>query len=87
MWELKRIPSTQKATLTVELQGLDKDAYDENDLYCSGIDQERVVGAEPLPGDWGIRAPVIETVEEKAEPEEDEGPDYDAVKEDVSNDE
>jgi DNA topoisomerase-6 subunit B len=85
-WELKRIPSTQKATLTVELQGLDRDAYDENELFCSGIDPERVVGAGPLPGDWGIAAAVIEGAEE-APAEEENGVDYDSVKEDVSNDE
>jgi DNA topoisomerase-6 subunit B len=85
-WELKRIPSTEKATLKIELQGLDKDAYDENELYASGIDSERIVGAEPLPGDWGIKAAEIEKEERPAEDEEN-GVDYDDAKEDVSNDE
>ncbi|MFH0815765.1 MAG: DNA topoisomerase VI subunit B [Methanobacteriota archaeon] len=87
-WDLKRIPSTEKATLKIEMQGLDKDAYDENELYASGIDSERIVGAEPLPGDWGIAAAVVESDEEKAPAEEEEnGVDYDEAKEDVSNDE
>jgi DNA topoisomerase-6 subunit B len=86
-WELKRIPSTEKATLKIELQGLDKDAYDENELYASGIDTERIVGAEPLPGDWGIKAAEIEKEEEKPAEDEENGVDYDEAKEDVSNDE
>ena len=43
-------------------------------------------GAEPLPGDWGIKAAEIEKEERPAE-EEENGVDYDDAKEDVSNDE
>src|SRR2546425_1533364 len=45
-WELKRINSVEKATVTFELLGLDKEEYDESELYVSGINPELVIGAE-----------------------------------------
>jgi len=46
-WDLKRIPTGEARMLSFEFVGLDKDAYDETDLYVSGIDAELVIGAEP----------------------------------------
>jgi DNA topoisomerase-6 subunit B len=45
-WGMERIPSTEKRTLEFEIIGLDKDDYDENELYVDGIDPEIVSGAE-----------------------------------------
>ena len=70
-WEIKRVPSTEVFELRFDLKGLDRDAYDENEVYVSGIDAVSVVGVEVLPGDWDLEH--IRIVEEKdEEPDEDE---------------
>ena len=47
IWDLKAIPSSEKLEINLELVGLDKDDYDENELYFEGIDPIHIVGAEP----------------------------------------
>lgn len=84
-WELRSIPSTHKMDICFELKGLDQEAYDENEIYASGIDPTMVIGADPLPGDWDVkRLEIVETVT-KVE-EEDEEIDYDEQKEALSDD-
>ena len=87
-WELKRIGSVEKATVTFELLGLDKDEYDESELYVSGISPELVIGAEPLPGDWELNYAEFGAEEEAPPPaEEDEGEiDYDETEEVLEDD-
>jgi DNA topoisomerase-6 subunit B len=53
-WELKSIPSTKKLDITFKLKGLDKDDFDETEIYVSGINPVQGIGAEPLPGDWDL---------------------------------
>lgn len=53
-WELKSIPSTEKLDITFSLGGLDKEDFDEAEIYVSGINPAQVIGAEPLPGDWDL---------------------------------
>jgi len=86
-WELKRIASVEKATVTFELTGLDKDEYDEAELYVSGISPELVIGAEPLPGDWELNYAEFEAEEAPPPAEEDEGEiDYDETGEVLEDD-
>src|SRR3989454_8117872 len=71
-WELKRIDSVAKASISFVLEGLDEAEYDESDLYVSGINPGLVIGAEPLPGDWELNyaefeeeeTPTVEATEE-----------------------
>ena len=85
-WDLKRIGSMDKATLTFELEGLEKEMYDENELYAAGIDPSRIIGAEPLPGDWGIKVAAPEKDEKEPTPDDEEnGVDYDSAKEVVAD--
>lgn len=69
-WDMKRIPSTEKRTLGFEILGLDKDDYDENELYVDGIDSELVSGAEA----WNQEAfeEKRKMMEESEQPEGDE---------------
>src|SRR5207245_3332314 len=53
-WELKRIDSVAKSSISFVLEGLDEAEYDESDLYVSGINPGLVIGAEPLPVDWEL---------------------------------
>src|SRR3989442_13894303 len=82
-WELKRIDSVTKASISFVLDGLDEAEYDESDVYVSGINPGLVIGAEPLPGDWELDYAEFEG-EEGAVPEaaEEEGEiDYDETEE------
>ena len=53
-WELPRITSTEIYKLSYELSGLDAEAYQDVDLYVSGINPVYVMGADPCreTGTW-----------------------------------
>src|SRR2546421_119474 len=86
-WELKRIDSVTKASISFVLDGLDEAEYDESDVYVSGINPGLVIGAEPLPGDWELNYAEFEG-EEGAVPEaaDEEGEiDYDETEESLED--
>ena len=82
-WDLRRIDSVAKGTVTFLLEGLDEAEYDESDIYVSGINPTLVVGAEPLPGDWDLNYAEFESEAPPppAEPEEESEIDYDETEE------
>ena len=81
-WELKRIDSVAKASISFVLEGLDEAEYDESDIYVSGINPGLVIGAEPLPGDWELNYAEFEGEEAPAPEAEEEGEiDYDETEE------
>lgn len=49
-WELGRVPSLEKLDLTLELSGLEDGDIEEAELFVEGIEEERLVGAEPWTG-------------------------------------
>ncbi len=56
-WELRSIPIHRRRwRYQFDLKGLDQEAYEENEIYVSGIDPALVIGADPLPGDWDVKA-------------------------------
>ena len=52
-WKVS-IPMAETFEINFDLMGVDKDDYDENDIYIEGIDQTHMIGADPLPGDWNL---------------------------------
>ncbi len=81
-WELKRIDSVQRATVSFALEGLDEAEYDESEIFVSGINPGLVIGAEPPPGDWELNYADFEGEEGPAPGAEDEGEiDYDETEE------
>ena len=81
-WELKRIDSVAKSSISFVLEGLDEAEYDESDIYVSGINPGFVIGAEPLPGDWELNYAEFESEEGAApEAEEEVEIDYDETEE------
>jgi len=81
-WELKRIDSVAKSSISFVLEGLDEAEYDESDIYVSGINPGFVIGAEPLPGDWELNYAEFEGEEGAAPEAEEEGEiDYDESEE------
>jgi DNA topoisomerase-6 subunit B len=93
-WELKSIPSTDKLEISFNLEGLDKEDFDEAEIYVSGINPVQVIGAEPLPGDWDLDEEIEEPTtlddfiqeggeeDEKDEKSEEELVEEDGVEED-----
>lgn len=85
-WELPKIVSTGILDLTFDLNGLDQEAFEETEMYISGINPVDVMGADPLPGDWdlqGVNFTETEAVPEAKEEEEEE-PDYDEEGEELN---
>ncbi len=74
-WDILKIQPLEIMELHFELKGLEKDDYTENEIYISDINPATVIGAEQLPGDWGIKTFEFET--EEPEPEAAESADYD----------
>jgi len=86
-WELPKITSTERLDINFSLNGLNKDDYDENEIYASGINPVFIIGAEPLPGDWDLKGlQITESEEAPVVEEEDEEVDYDESKEALNDD-
>jgi DNA topoisomerase-6 subunit B len=50
VWNINKLAPLETNVLSFELAGLDKDAYDENDIYVDGLNPIYIVGAEPWHG-------------------------------------
>ncbi|MCG7844659.1 MAG: DNA topoisomerase VI subunit B [Methanomassiliicoccales archaeon] len=86
-WDLPKIASTERLDLSFALAGLNKDDYDENEIYSSGINPVFIIGAEPLPGDWDVKGlQVTEGGEAPVPEEEDDEVDYDESTEALNDD-
>ena len=73
MWEIKGIQPITSVTISFELTGEMADTFDAEDIYVSGINPIVVMGAEALPGDWGIKGlEIVETDENIPVDEEEE---------------
>jgi len=70
-WDLKGLQTAERLQLGFDLMGLDKDGFDECELYVKDIDPELVNGAEP----WDAEAYEKRLNEKDEEEEEEELPD------------
>ncbi len=86
-WTLERLEPNGRTKLTITFpKGTDVEPND-LDWYIAGIDEGRLLGADPLPGDWDVRLPrtVVEAAEAAASeagggpPGEETEVDYDAA--------
>lgn len=50
VWNIKKLEPLERNTLGFELNGLDKDDYDDTDVYVDGLNPIYLVGAEPWHG-------------------------------------
>ncbi len=86
-WTLPRLAPNARTRLTVTFPKRTEVEANDFDWYIAGVDEGRLLGADPLPGDWDVRLPraVVEAAEAAAEegavPVADEGTevDYDAA--------
>jgi DNA topoisomerase VI subunit B len=86
-WTLPKLGPNDRTRLAVRLpKGTEADTND-FDWYVAGIDEGRLLGADPLPGDWDVRLPrtVVEAAEAaeveagRAAPSDETEVDYDAA--------
>ena len=79
-WEIRDIQPSAHVEVSFDLVGDMADTFDPDDIYFSGLNPVMVMGAEMLPGDWGIKGMeiiesaddyVVDDEEEKEEEEED----------------
>ncbi len=72
-WEVKDLEPSTSTKVTFELAGEMADTFDMDDIYFSGLNPVIVMGAEPLPGDWGIKGlDIVQTTEDDLVSEEEE---------------
>ncbi len=71
-WVVEDIQPSQHVSITFELTGQLADTFDADDVFFSGLNPAMVMGAELLPGDWGIKGMEIVTTDDYVPDEEDE---------------
>ena len=54
-WTINDIPAAKHVDVSFELTGEMADVFSPDDVYISGINPVIVMGADQLPGDWGIK--------------------------------
>jgi hypothetical protein len=54
-WIVNDLQPSKSVQITFDLVGDMADTFDPDDVYVSGINPVIVMGAEALPGDWGIK--------------------------------
>lgn len=62
-WTIGNIPPAKNVSVTFELDGDMSDVFSADDVYVSGINPVIVMGADQLPGDWGIKGMDITEME------------------------
>ncbi len=64
-WEIKDLAPSTFTKVTFELTGEMADTFDADDIYFTGLNPTIVMGAELLPGDWGIKGlDIVQTSED-----------------------
>ena len=72
-WEIRDIPPSKNVPVTFELTGAIADTFSVEDVYVSGINPVIVMGADALPGDWGIKGmDIVEYESDKLVDEEED---------------
>lgn len=72
-WKVEDLQPSQHVTIEFELVGDMADTFDADDIYFSGLNPAMVMGAEMLPGDWGIKGmEIVQSTDEDYVPDDDE---------------
>ncbi len=72
-WEIKDLAPSTSTKVSFELTGEMADTFDADDIYFSGLNPVIVMGAEMLPGDWGIKGlEIVQSSEDDLVSEDDE---------------
>ena len=72
-WEVDDLAPSTKTEISFDLNGDMAETFNEDDIYFSGLNPAMVMGAEALPGDWGIKGmEIIQSDEDYVTEEEEE---------------
>ena len=71
-WEIVSIRPSTQLVISFELKGELADTFDIDDVYISGINPVFVMGADALPGDWGIKGLEVTEANDSIPTEEEE---------------
>ncbi len=72
-WEIKDLAPSTSTKVSFELTGEMADTFDADDIYFSGLNPVIVMGAESLPGDWGIKGlEIVQSTEDDLVQEDEE---------------
>ena len=71
-WDIKDLQPSSSLKITFELKGDMADTFDADDVYVSGVNPSIVMGAETLPGDWGVKGMAITESDEGVPADEEE---------------
>lgn len=63
-WIIRDLEPSKSVQVSFVLEGEMADTFDPDDVYTSGINPVIVMGAEALPGDWGIKGMEITETED-----------------------
>ncbi|MDI3483243.1 MAG: topoisomerase subunit [Candidatus Methanomethylophilaceae archaeon] len=93
-WQFLNLAPSESVELYFQLDGEMADVFDETAIFMSGLDPAMIIGADPLPGDWGIKgmeineieATVKEEVEEEVEEEIEEEAEEEIEEEELDDD-
>ncbi|MCQ2070761.1 MAG: DNA topoisomerase VI subunit B [archaeon] len=91
-WIIRDIPPSCSIQLEFTLTGELADTFDPDDVYVSGINSTYVMGAEALPGDWGIKGMKItesddDFIQDDVSEEEEEELEEEEFEKELSDDE
>jgi DNA topoisomerase-6 subunit B len=75
-WEVLNVQPFATVSISFDLTGDMADTFSESDVYMSGVNPVLLMGAEPLPGDWGIKGMDITESDMDIADEEEEEEDY-----------
>ncbi|MDR0777988.1 MAG: DNA topoisomerase VI subunit B, partial [Methanomassiliicoccaceae archaeon] len=81
-WDVLNLPPFTSAKIEFDLTGDMADTFSESDIYLSGVNSAFVMGADALPGDWGIKGMEITETELDTSDEEEEEDEYQEEEED-----
>jgi len=84
-WEVLDLEPAGNTSITFDLIGDMCDVFSTEEVYISGVNPVIVMGAEPLPGDWGIKG--MEITEYDADLDEDSDDDDESEEEGLDDDE
>ena len=71
-WEVTDLQPSKHIQVSFELKGDMADTFDADDIYFSGLNPAMVMGADMLPGDWGIKGMEITQTDEEDYVEDEE---------------
>lgn len=81
-WEFRDIQPASKVSISFHITGDMAEVFAVDDVYISGVNPVIVMGAEPLPGDWGIKGMEITEIDSDTEDEESEDDEEEVLEDD-----